>query len=106
MEEPSVIREFVLETSHALRTVEQDLLILERGPDAAALSRVFRALHSIKGSSGYLELASIERLSHQAETLLDLVRKGARPLTAAMNDVLLRCVDHLRELMALADFGQ
>ena len=106
MEEPSVIREFVLETSHALRTVEQDLLILERGPDAAALSRVFRALHSIKGSSGYLELASIERLSHQAETLLDLVRKGARPLTAAMNDVLLRCVDHLRELMALPDFGQ
>ncbi len=106
MEESSVVREFVLETTHVLQTVEQDLLSLERAPDAGALGRVFRSLHSIKGSSSFLEFAAIERLSHHAETLLDLLRRERRTLTPPMADALLKCVDQLREMVVQPDFGQ
>ncbi|WP_020475158.1 hybrid sensor histidine kinase/response regulator [Zavarzinella formosa] len=106
MEESSVIQEFILETTHVLQTVEQDLLSLERASDVGTLSRVFRSLHSIKGSSSFLELAAIEKLSHHAETLLDLLRKDKRKLTPPMNDALLKCVDQLREMLQQPDFGQ
>jgi len=106
VDESSVVREFVLETTHVLQTVEQDLLSLEKGPDPAALARVFRSLHSIKGSSSFLELAAIERLSHHAETLLDLLRRDRRVLTPPMADALLKCVDLLRDMVGREDFGQ
>lgn len=106
MEESAVIQEFILETTHVLQTVEQDLISLERAADPAILSRVFRSLHSIKGSSSFLELIAIEKLSHQAETLLDLLRKNKLTLTGAMNDTLLKCVDILQEMLTQPDFGQ
>ncbi|MDB5338413.1 MAG: CheA signal transduction histidine kinase [Planctomycetaceae bacterium] len=101
----SLLQEFVLESTHSLEKVEQDLLALERTFDAAAINRMFRALHSIKGSSSYLGLHTIERLSHQAETLLDLLRQRLRELTPATVDVLLQCVDQLRQMLQLPDHG-
>lgn len=103
--DPSLLQEFVLESSASLEKVEQDLLALERTADPAAINRMFRALHSIKGSSAFLELHAIERLSHQAETLLDLLRQKKRPLTAATIDALLQCVDLLRQMLQRTDHG-
>lgn len=103
--DPSLLQEFVLESSHGLAQVEQDLLALERTADPAAINRMFRTLHSIKGSSAFLELSAIEHLSHQAETLLDLLRQKKRPLTADTIDVLLQCVDLLQQMLQRPDFG-
>lgn len=101
----SLVQEFVLESSHGLEKVEQDLLALERTSDPAAINRIFRTLHSIKGSSHFLELKFIEQLSHQAETLLDMLRQKKRPLNAATIDVLLQCVDSLKVMLQRPDFG-
>ena len=103
--DPSLLQEFVLESRHSLEQVEQDLLALERTSDPVAINRMFRALHSIKGSSAFLELTSIERLSHRVETLLDLLRQKKRPLTAGTIDVLLQCVDLLQQMLKQTDFG-
>lgn len=103
--DPSLLQEFVLETGHSLEQVEQDLLALERNPDPLAVNRTFRLLHSIKGSSAFLELKAIEKLSHQAETLLDLFRQKKRSFTPEMVDVLLLCVDQLRQMLKLPDYG-
>lgn len=103
--DPSLLQEFVLESSHSLEQVEQDLLTLERTSDPAAINRMFRALHSIKGSSAFLELASIEQLSHQVETLLDLLRQKKKALTADVTDLLLLCVDLLQQMLKQPDFG-
>jgi two-component system, chemotaxis family, sensor kinase CheA len=103
--DPSVFQEFVLESSHSLQSIEQDLVSLERTADPATLGKIFRGLHSIKGSAAFLELTAIEKLSHQAETLLDLLRQKKRELTPATTDALLRCVDVLSGMVTAPDFG-
>jgi two-component system, chemotaxis family, sensor kinase CheA len=101
----SIVEEFVLESSSALETIETDLLALEKKHDAALLGKVFRALHSIKGAASFLDLTVIEKLGHQVETLLDLMRQGKRSATAPAIDALLKAVDKLRQLIAAADLG-
>lgn len=70
---------FVLECREALDEVEPMFIELEGAdgpPPAELLARSFRLFHSVKGNAGYLHFSSIERVTHRAETLIDLIQKG------------------------------
>ncbi len=106
-QDPALLEEFVVENSQNLQDFEQDLLSLEEtGASAEVINKMFRAIHSMKGSSGYLGFNNILEVSHLGETLLDMVRKDQIGLTAEIVDVLLQTNDLLRSMVEAADFGE
>jgi two-component system chemotaxis sensor kinase CheA len=95
----SLLGEFVTEAFDHLEKAEGALLDLETNPDSAeSVNLVFRAFHTIKGTSGFLSLDDINKLAHKAETLLDRARKGEIKLTGSYADVTLDAVDMLKRL--------
>ena len=93
---------FFEEADEHLRNMESLLLEIDvAAPDAEALNAVFRAAHSIKGGSGMFGFDDVTALTHEAETLLDRVRKGQLPLTVEIVDVMLETGDALKERLAV-----
>jgi len=103
-----LLSEFVTESLQGLSSIEQDLLKLESdgGSDRELVNRVFRAVHSIKGTGSYMGLDNLVRLSHLAETLLDQIRAGTRDATAEVTDAILAAVDTLMEMLNSSDLGK
>jgi len=95
-----VIDEFVAESYEGLDQVENDLVVLEADPTAeAVLARVFRALHTIKGTCSFLDFGSLESLSHSAETVLSKMRDGSLVADAVIIDALLASSDAIRAML-------
>jgi two-component system chemotaxis sensor kinase CheA len=100
----SLIREFITESTEHLCTIESQLLVLENDPSPAeTLNGIFRAFHTVKGLSGFLEFADIQSLAHEVETLLDLARNSQIAVTSSVVDVILESTDVARyELDSIA----
>jgi two-component system, chemotaxis family, sensor kinase CheA len=95
-----LMREFLVESQDLLASAEEALLALEADPgDAEAINVVFRAFHTIKGTSGFLGLDQSERLCHHAESLLSRVRDGGITLSGSVADASLKAVDVLGALL-------
>ncbi len=92
--------EFVSEGFEHVESVEVELLALERG-DATddSINAIFRGFHTIKGVAAHLELADITELAHEAETLLDLVRSGERPMDDAAISAVFESGDAMKRLL-------
>lgn len=74
-----LIEEFVTESKEHIADIEDDLIKIESGRehvDPEVINRVFRAAHSIKGSSKFLDLINIGDLAHRMEDVLNLIRSG------------------------------
>lgn len=101
----SLINDFVDESLAHLESIEPDLLQMENGEAASeeTINRIFRAIHSIKGSSGMLELDSIKKLSHVMENLFMKIRDGAMSPNPEIIDALLKGVDKLRLMIESVD---
>jgi two-component system, chemotaxis family, sensor kinase CheA len=95
-----LLQEFLVESAESLDQLEADLIDAERAPASAhLLDGVFRAFHTMKGTSGYLGLERLEGLAHVGEGLLVVLRDGRLPLTAARTDGLLELVDAVRAVL-------
>ena len=93
--------DFIAEAWESIDRLDQGVVQLEKTPeDQNTIAQVFRAIHTIKGSSGFFGLKRIERLSHAAETLLGNLRDGRIPLSAERAAALLMFLDNLRQLIA------
>lgn len=90
---------YASDAEEALGEIEQALLSLEATTDMAVINRLYRALHTIKGNSGFLHLRSIERVAHAAESIIGLVRDQGRAIEEAMIELLFHLVDLLRRLI-------
>lgn len=95
-----IVQEFLVESHENLDQLDQDLLALEREPDSRELlSSIFRTLHTIKGTSGFLALHTLERVAHAGESLLSKLRDGEMTLNPEMATALLEMVDAVRSLL-------
>ncbi len=95
-----IVQEFLVETSENLDQLDQDLVALERDPHSRELlGSVFRTIHTVKGTTGFLGFTRLESLSHAAESLLSELRDGRLELTSARTDALLEVVDEIRALL-------
>jgi len=95
-QDPVLMEEFLTESEELLQRMDQDMVLLETHPqDAEILNRIFRALHTIKGTSGFLGFDAIVRLSHQAEDVLNFLRRDEIRVTTAIMDALLQSRDQL-----------
>ena len=92
--------EFLIESNEGLDLIDRHLVALEREPnDPSLLTEIFRALHTLKGSSGFHGLDRVEQLAHSAENLLTLLRDGDLGFGPAIANALLATVDALRSIM-------
>lgn len=102
LNEDALLQEFVSESREHLSSIEPDLLILERdekNTDPEIINRIFRAIHSIKGASGFFGLESLKCLSHSMENTLMLLRDGKLLPSTEVMDPLLIGVDRLRLML-------
>ena len=87
---------FLTESQDNLSAINHALLELERSPTAREpVGALFRAVHTVKGMSATMGYAVVAELSHEMETLLDLVRRGEREVNAALMDTLFAAADTL-----------
>jgi two-component system chemotaxis sensor kinase CheA len=95
-----IVREFLVESQENLDQLDRDLVALEEQPGSRPLlSSVFRTIHTIKGTSGFLAMHRLERLTHAGESLLVELRDGRRTMDQRTTDVLLAMVDRVRDLL-------
>jgi len=96
-----IVREFLIESYENLDQLDQDLVALEVRPGSRELlGSIFRTIHTIKGTSGFLAFGRLERVAHAGESLLVELREGRRSMDLPTTDVLLRMVDTVREILA------
>src|SRR5947209_11671685 len=96
-----IIQEFLVESHENLDQLDRDLVSLEEQPGSRELvSRIFRTIHTIKGTSGFLAFGNLEAVTHAGESLLSRLRDGAQPVTAETISTLLAMVDCVRSLLA------
>lgn len=98
---------FSQEVDELLSAMEEALLGLEgMSDDADCINSIFRAMHTIKGSSGLFGFDDVVAFAHEAETVLDRVRNGERAIDAELIAVLLACKDHTAQLIQHALFNE
>jgi two-component system, chemotaxis family, sensor kinase CheA len=99
--DPDFLKEFVAESRELLEKSESALLALESNPDdAEAVNTVFRAFHTVKGTSGFLGLGLASELAHLAESLLSRIRNKEIRLIGGYADLALRSLDMLKKAVA------
>ncbi len=101
MQDADVIREFLVESHENLSRLDCELVELEKHPaDSALLASIFRTIHTIKGTCGFLGFSALEKLSHEAENLLSQLRDNQRVLTPDLVSLILETVDATRKVLA------
>ncbi|KRA31172.1 MULTISPECIES: chemotaxis protein CheA [unclassified Nocardioides] len=99
-DDAEIIAEFLVESHENLDQLDRDLVELEQQPDSRdRLSSIFRTIHTIKGTSGFLAFNRLEQLTHVGETLLSRLRDGDAVMTPAITEALLSMVDTVRALL-------
>ena len=94
-----LLREFLTETGESLDTVDNQLVRFEQDPNnAKILDNIFRLVHTIKGTCGFLGLPRLEALAHAAETLMGKFRDGM-PVTGEAVTLILTTIDRIKDLL-------
>ena len=95
-----LLADFLTETHEGLSAVDEALLRLERAPDdAPTLAEIFRQVHTIKGTCGFLGLSRLEKVGHAAETMLGLYRDGTLTVTPEGITLIFTAVDAIRKIV-------
>jgi len=101
-----LLREFVTETNESLDVVDVELVRFEQEPNnARILANIFRLVHTIKGTCGFLGLPRLETLAHAAETVMGKFRDGL-PATHEAVTVILATIDRIKEILASLEHDQ
>src|ERR1035437_8528585 len=100
-------REFLIESQEGLDRMERCLTDLEERPqDTDLLGEIFRAVHTIKGTTGFLGFKRLEKLAHAGENLLGLLRDGKLTANQAIITGLLQLLDGLRVILRSIESSQ
>jgi two-component system chemotaxis sensor kinase CheA len=100
----SIIAEFLAESVENLDQLDQDLVSLEKDPkDREVFARIFRTIHTIKGTCGFLAFQKLEAVTHVGESLLARLRDGTLDLRPEITTDLLVMIDAVREILANID---
>ena len=95
-----LLREFLTETGEHLDVVDVELVRFEREPgNETILRNIFRLVHTIKGTCGFLGLPRLEALAHAAETLMGKFRDGM-PVTSEAVTLILSTIDRIKLILA------
>ncbi len=95
-----LVAEFITETSESLAQLDSELVTLEQNPDdTEILGNIFRLVHTIKGTCGFLGLPRLESVAHAGENVLGKVRDKEISVTPATISIILDALDRIKEIM-------
>ncbi len=94
-----LLESFLVETREILETLDQEIMSLETNPDTEVLNAIFRGFHTIKGTAGFMGFENISSLTHEAEDLLNKLRRGELEVTPEIIDALLDVHQLLAEMV-------
>lgn len=94
-----IIGEFVVECREILDELDTELVSLEQNPDPDLLARIFRATHTIKGTSGFLGFSTLEAVTHVGENLMTKLRDGEIGVRPEIVSALLAMFDAVRDII-------
>src|SRR3954470_2899074 len=101
-----LLQEFIAETRETLEALSGEIIAWEAAPDdRERLDAIFRFVHTVKGSCGFLDLPRLARLSHAAEDVLDAVRSGTRLPDTRLVNAVLAIVDRIGVIVEAIDAG-
>lgn len=93
-----LLREFLTETNESLDVIDVELVRFEQEPNnAKILDNIFRLVHTIKGTCGFLGLPRLEALAHAAETVMGRFRR--RPPTGEAVTLVLSTIDRIKDIL-------
>src|SRR5579862_4155481 len=96
-----IVKDFLVESNENLDQLDRDLVTLEKDPtDREILASIFRTIHTIKGTTGFLGFSRLGSVAHVGESLLSSLRDGRLLLNAEITSALLAMVDAVREMLA------
>ncbi len=95
-----IIDDFLVEADELINSLDNNLVKLEEAPDdLELLNEIFRAAHTIKGTSGFLGFEQVTTLTHKMEDILNKLRKSELVVTPQIMDILLKSLDYLKMLL-------
>jgi two-component system, chemotaxis family, sensor kinase CheA len=96
-----LLGEFITETNEFLEIVDNQLVVFEMDPtDSETLNNIFRLVHTIKGTCGFLGLPRLQFVAHAGETLLGKFRDGSLVATPDQVQLVLESIDRIKEILA------
>jgi two-component system chemotaxis sensor kinase CheA len=99
-DDAEIVKEFLIESYENLDRLDQDLIALEKDPGSPdTLASIFRTIHTIKGTSGFLAFNQLEAVTHVGENLLARLRDGLLALSPEITTALLAMVDAVRQML-------
>jgi two-component system chemotaxis sensor kinase CheA len=100
MDDQEVINEFLIESNENLARLDQEMVELEQRPrDTQLLASIFRTIHTIKGTCGFLGFSKLEAIAHLGESLLSRLRDGEMELTPDLVTLILQVVDATKRML-------
>ncbi len=94
-----IIDEFIVESGELMDNVIQDIVVIEQSQDEEVVNSIFRAVHTIKGTSSFLGFNTLSQLAHKAEDVLGVIRKGEMATDQAVADILLESFDLMKAMI-------
>lgn len=95
-----ILLDFITESNEGLSLLDTELTKLEKNPeDKEILANIFRVMHTIKGTCGFLALSRLEAVAHAGESVLGKVRDGELEVTADLVSLILQCLDRIRMIL-------
>ncbi|MGO8720127.1 MAG: chemotaxis protein CheW [Acidobacteriaceae bacterium] len=95
-----IVKEFIVESTENLDRLDRDLVSLEKNPTSKdLLGSIFRAIHTVKGTTGFLGFSKLESVAHAGESLLSRLREGVLVLSPSITSGLLAMVDAVRTML-------
>src|SRR3954470_8343370 len=99
-----LLNEFLTETGENLAVLDVELVKLEQSPDDPhLLSNIFRLVHTIKGTCGFLGLPRLEKVAHAAENVLGKIRDGELKVQPAIVSIILQSIDAIKSILAVLE---
>jgi two-component system chemotaxis sensor kinase CheA len=96
-----IVTSFLEETKEIFENLNTDLVEMEQNSeDTELLNKIFRAFHTIKGTSGFLGLEKLQLVTHRCEDILNKLRKGEAKLDSALMDTILNSFDKIQEIVS------
>ena len=96
-----LVQEFLTETSESLNALDIDIVRLEKNPnDKDLISRIFRLVHTIKGTCGFLGLPRLEKVAHHSENIMGCYRDGSLKITEETVSLIFEALDCIKTIVA------
>src|SRR5688572_15818463 len=96
-----IVSEFLVESHENLDRLDRELVVLEKEPgERSVLASIFRTIHTIKGTAGFLAFSKLESLTHAGENLLSRLRDGELSVDPEIATALMCLVDSIRQMLA------